>query len=126
MQFDNIINARINNESDKPKLKKNQFKVSEGLQKYLRQYGREISLPIAYRDLLNHRYATSLKNKKGKLTHWETANYDLKVLANGLSEHHCMSNLKEAFVLFTQTHLPREMEYIEQTSFVEIYGLNIT
>jgi hypothetical protein len=78
MQFDNIINARINNESDKPKLKKNQFKVSEGLQKYLRQYGREISLPIAYRDLLNHRYATSLKNKKGKLTHWETANYDLK------------------------------------------------
>ena len=67
MQFDNIINARINNESDKPKLKKNQFKVSEGLQKYLRQYGREISLPIAYRDLLNHRYATSLKNKKAFL-----------------------------------------------------------
>jgi hypothetical protein len=78
MQFDNIINARINNESDKPLMKKDQFAVSEGLQKYLRQYGRNISLPITYRDLLNHRHSTSLRNKKGKLTHWETANYDLK------------------------------------------------
>ena len=43
-------------------------------------------------------------------SHANAANYDLKVLAKGLSEHHCMSNLKEAFVLFTQTHLPREME----------------
>ncbi|HMK04812.1 MAG TPA: hypothetical protein VK489_11495 [Ferruginibacter sp.] len=78
MQFDKIINAKINNESDKPLMKKDLFPVSEGLQKYLHQYGRNISLPIAYKDLLNYRHTTALRNKKGKLTHWETAVYDLK------------------------------------------------
>ena len=78
MQFDKIINARINNESDKPLMKKDLFPVSDGLQKYLHQYGRDIKLPIAYNDLLNYRHTTALRNKKGKLTHWETAVYDLK------------------------------------------------
>jgi hypothetical protein len=35
-------------------------------------------LPVMYKDLLNYRYSTSLKDKHGKLTHWETAVYDLK------------------------------------------------
>ncbi len=78
MQFDKIINARINNESDKPMMRKELFAVSEGLQKYLNQYGRDIKLPIAYKDLLNYRHTMALRNKKGKLTHWETAVYDLK------------------------------------------------
>jgi len=78
MQFDKIINARLSKEADKPIMKKDIFPVSERLQHYLHQYGRDISLPIAYKDLLNYRYSTALRNKKGKLTHWETAVYDLK------------------------------------------------
>lgn len=78
MQFDKIINAKLSKEADKPIMKKDIFPVSERLQHYLHQYGRDISLPIAYKDLLNYRYSTALRNKKGKLTHWETAVYDLK------------------------------------------------
>ena len=78
MQFDKIINAKVSQEGDKPLMKKDLFPVSDKLQQYLRLYGRDISLPITYKDLLNYRYSTGLRNKKGKLTHWETAVYDLK------------------------------------------------
>ncbi|MBL7701443.1 MAG: hypothetical protein JNM14_04295 [Ferruginibacter sp.] len=78
MQFSEIINAKVKNESDRPLMKKDLFPVSDRLQKYLYQYGRDIKLPVAYKDLLNYRHTTALRNKKGKLTHWETAIYDLK------------------------------------------------
>lgn len=78
MQFNEIINAKIKNDSDRPLMKKDLFPVSERLQKYLSQYGRDIKLPVEYKDLLNYRHTTALRNKKGKLTHWETAIYDLK------------------------------------------------
>jgi len=78
MQFNEIINAKLSQETDRPLMKKDFFPVSEGLQGYLRNYGRDIKLPIVYKDLLNYRYATSLKDKKGKFTHWENAVYDLK------------------------------------------------
>lgn len=78
MQFNEIINAKVSEEVDRPLMKKDTYPVSEGLQKYLHHYGRDIKLPIAYKDLLNYRYATSIKDKKGKFTHWETAVYDLK------------------------------------------------
>ena len=78
MQFNEIINAKIKNDSDRPLMKKDLFPVSERLQKYLHQYGRDIKLPVEYKDLLNYRHTTALRNKKGKLTHWETAIYDLK------------------------------------------------
>ena len=78
MQFNEIINAKLSQETDRPQMTKEFFPVSEGLQKYLSNYGRDIKLPIAYKDLLNYRYAVSLKDKKGKFTHWENAVYDLK------------------------------------------------
>jgi hypothetical protein len=78
MQFNEIINAKIKNDSDRPLMKKDLFPVSERLQKYLQHYGRDIKLPVEYKDLLNYRHTTSLRNKKGKITHWETAIYDLK------------------------------------------------
>lgn len=78
MQFDKIINAKLSKEADKPLMKKDIFPVSDRLQRYLHTYGRDIELPISYRDLLNYRYTSALRNKKGKLTHWETAIYDLK------------------------------------------------
>jgi hypothetical protein len=81
MQFKDIVNARVSNETDRPMMKKEAFPVSPGLQTYLRNHGRDIKLPIVYRDLLNYRYANSLRDKNGKLTHWETAVYDLKEMA---------------------------------------------
>ncbi|MBC7422651.1 MAG: hypothetical protein H7334_04255 [Ferruginibacter sp.] len=78
MHFEDIINAKLSKETDRPMMKKDAFPVSEGLQAYLKNHGRDIKLPMAYNDLLNYRYATSLRDKKGKLTHWETAVYDLK------------------------------------------------
>ena len=77
MQFSSIINAKIKNETDRPQMRKDLFPVSERLQKYLQKYGRDIKLPVSYRDLLNYRHTVSLRNKQGKLTHWETAIYDL-------------------------------------------------
>jgi hypothetical protein len=78
MQFNEIINAKLSLETDRPLMKKDLFPVSEGLQHYLHNYGRDIKLPMVYKDLLNYRYATSLKDKHGKFTHWENAVYDLK------------------------------------------------
>jgi len=89
MQFNEIINAKLSQETDRPLMKKDFFSVSEGLNGYLRHYGRDIKLPIVYKDLLNYRYATSLKNKQGKFTHWENAVYDFKemeFLKEGLIE----------------------------------------
>jgi hypothetical protein len=76
MQFGDIINAKVSKEVDRPMMKKELFPVSEGLRKYLRKYDRDIALPIVYKDLLNYRYTTALKDKNGKSTHWETAAYD--------------------------------------------------
>lgn len=78
MQFNQIVNARLSKETDRPLMKKDIFPLSVGLRKYLTAYGRDINLPVMYKDLLNYRYATSLKDKNGKFTHWETAVYDLK------------------------------------------------
>lgn len=78
MPFVDIINAKLSQETDRPLMKKDLFPVSEGLQRYLSNYGRDIKLPVMYKDLLNYRYATSRKDKHGKFTHWETAVYDLK------------------------------------------------
>lgn len=78
MQFDEIINAKIKNEQDRPQMRKDIFPVSPRLEKYLQEYGRTLKLPFTYRDLLNYRYSTPVINKQGKATHWETAVYDLK------------------------------------------------
>lgn len=78
MQFSDIINAKLSQEADRPLMKKDIFPVSEGLKKYLQKNNRDTALPINYRDLLNYRYSDAIRDKNGKLTHWETAVYDLK------------------------------------------------
>ncbi len=93
MQFNDIINAKVSQETDRPLMKKDSFAVSDGLRKYLHHYGRDIKLPVNYKELLNYRYATSLKDKKGKFTHWENAVYDLKemeLLKEGLINTYAM------------------------------------
>ncbi len=78
MEFEDIINAKLSKEVDRPMMKKDAFPVSEALAGYLHRNDRDINLPIVYKDLLNYRYATSSKDKHGKITHWENAVYDLK------------------------------------------------
>src|SRR3982751_3618976 len=63
-------------EADKPSRKKPMFPVSNGLRAYLRHNGREVKLPVAYRDLLNYTFSVPIRDKKGKDTLWEKTIYD--------------------------------------------------
>ncbi len=77
-QFSDIINASLSKEADRPIMKKELFVAGEPLRAYLEKNGRDVSLPINYRQLLQYRYSDALRDKNGKLTHWETAVYDLR------------------------------------------------
>ena len=67
------------NGSNKPSRKKPIFPVTEPLRNYLKQHGREVRLPVSYRDLLQHiTYSVPLKNQAGEDTLWETALYDMR------------------------------------------------
>lgn len=69
----------LGNEANKPSRKKPIFPVTEGLRGYLKQHGREVKLPVSYRDLLNHiTYSVPLKDKNQQDTLWETALYDMR------------------------------------------------
>ncbi len=63
---------------DKPSRKKPMFPVNEKLRAYLKIHGREVKLPVNYRDLLNYVYAVPVKDKNGKDTLWESVNYDMR------------------------------------------------
>jgi hypothetical protein len=63
---------------DKPSKKKPFFPVSRELKTYLKNYGREVNLPVTYNDLLNITYSIPLKDKEGKDTLWEKTLYDMK------------------------------------------------
>src|SRR6476620_7217247 len=60
----------------KPSRKKPIFPVNEQLLAYLKHHGREVKLPIAYRDLLRMTFSVPLYDKHGKETFWETVVYD--------------------------------------------------
>ncbi|MHA4810092.1 hypothetical protein ACX0G9_18405 [Flavitalea flava] len=66
-------------ESNKPSRKKPIFPVSESLRQYLKHHGREVKLPVSYKDLLQHiTYSVPLKDKHQQDTLWETALYDMR------------------------------------------------
>ncbi|HUR12541.1 MAG TPA: hypothetical protein VM012_14295 [Flavitalea sp.] len=67
-----------NNEPIQPTRKKPIFPVVELLRNYLKHHGREIKLPVTYRDLLRITYSVPLLDKAGKDTLWETVVYDMK------------------------------------------------
>ncbi|WP_431214882.1 hypothetical protein ACQ86N_09100 [Puia sp. P3] len=55
------------------------FPVTEPLRNYLKTHGREVKLPVSYRDLLQHiTYSVPLKDKHDRDTLWETALYDMR------------------------------------------------
>lgn len=63
---------------NKPSRKKPMFPVRESLRTYLKQHGRDTSLPITYQDLLQFTYSVPLKDKNGKDTLWEKPLYDMR------------------------------------------------
>ncbi len=63
-------------ETNKPSRKKPIFPVGIELRGYLKRYGREAKLPIAYHDLLRFANAIPIVDKDGKDTLWETLAYD--------------------------------------------------
>ncbi|HEY4109023.1 hypothetical protein [Puia sp.] len=65
--------------SNKPSRKKPIFPVTDNLRNYLKQHGREVKLPVSYRDLLLHiTYSVPLRDKNQQDTLWETALYDMR------------------------------------------------
>lgn len=70
-------NQRVSRE-DKPSRRKPLFPVNEELRSYLKHHGREVKLPVAYKDLLRFTYSVPLKDKEGNKTLWETVLYDMR------------------------------------------------
>jgi hypothetical protein len=62
----------------KPSRKKPMFPVIAPLRSYLKNHGREVTLPVQYKDLLRFTFSVPLKDKKGKDTLWEKVVYDMK------------------------------------------------
>jgi hypothetical protein len=65
-------------EADKPSRKKPIFPVNAALRQYLTKYGREVKLPVSYKDLQRFTYSTPLKDRSGKETAWEKVMYDMR------------------------------------------------
>ena len=54
------------------------YPVNKYLFHYLNLHGREVKLPVSYKDLLRFTYSVPLKDKNGKDTLWEKTSYDKK------------------------------------------------
>lgn len=52
------------------------FPVNDRLRGFLKHNGREVRLPVAYRDLQHFTYSIPVLNKEGKPTMWESVVYD--------------------------------------------------
>src|SRR3546814_14960214 len=63
-------------ENLKTSRKKPFYKVSQGLRKYLRHYGREVAVPVSYNDLLHFAGSIPLYDNSGNDLLWETVYYD--------------------------------------------------
>src|SRR3984893_5002100 len=78
MDFTEYSNASQSDEPNKPSRKKPILPVDDALRNYLKHQGREVKLPVSYRDLLRFTYSVPLKDKNDKDTLWETVVYDMK------------------------------------------------
>lgn len=76
MSFNQHVDSFNPLEPAKPSRKKTMFPVSDKLRSYLKLHGREVKLPVSYKDLLRFTYSIPLKDKHDVDTHWETVLYD--------------------------------------------------
>ncbi len=65
-------------ESNKPSRKKPIFPVNDTLREYLKKHGRELKLPVSYKDLVLITYSIPLRDKQGNDTLWESVSYDMR------------------------------------------------
>src|SRR5580692_2890166 len=66
-------------EANKPSRKKPIFPVNDALRNYLKNHGREVKLPVSYRDLNEYiTYSIPLKDKNQQDTLWESVGYDMR------------------------------------------------
>lgn len=86
--------------------KKIPYPIDEGLRKYLRQYRRELSLPILYKDLLRYQNGITLFDKNGQDTLWISLMYAQSDWAQiNQSLKHIYAILKAAGNLSVMEHL---------------------
>jgi hypothetical protein len=78
MSFIEEQKASKPDESNKPSRKKIIYPVYDGLRGYLKKHGREVKLPVSYRDLIHFMSSVPLLDKNGKNTLWDTVVYDMK------------------------------------------------
>jgi hypothetical protein len=64
--------------NNKPSRKKDIYPVNDDLRNYLKAHGREVKLPVTYKDLLRITYSVPLIDKTGKDTLWEKVTYDMR------------------------------------------------
>lgn len=76
MSFAADTNQMEGKNGDKPSRKKPMFPVIAPLRSYLKYHGREVKLPVSYKDLLNYTFSVPIKDKNGKDTLWEKTIYD--------------------------------------------------
>jgi hypothetical protein len=76
MSFAENKNNLETKEDDKPSRKKPMYPVNNALRQYLKLHGREVKLPVTYKNLLNYTWSTPIKDKNGKDTLWEKLSYD--------------------------------------------------
>lgn len=63
---------------NQPSRKKPMFPVIPRLRAYLKEHGREVKLPIEYKDLLNFTWSTPVLDRLGRNTYWESVSYDMR------------------------------------------------
>ncbi len=76
MNFEEQLTSDHKESNNKPSRKKPMFPVSPALRSYLRHHGREVKLPVLYKDLLHFTFSTPILDKNGNDTLWEKAIYD--------------------------------------------------
>src|SRR5579872_2096279 len=66
-------------EQNKPSRKKPIFPVTDALRNYLKNHGREVRIPVSYRDLQQYiTYSVPLQDKNQQDTLWESVLYDMR------------------------------------------------
>jgi hypothetical protein len=76
MSFAEPTKEQEGENNNRPSRKKPMFPVNADLRSYLKHHGREVKLPVLYKDLLNYTFSVPIKDKNGNDTLWEKTIYD--------------------------------------------------
>jgi hypothetical protein len=78
MSFTSLSEEAKNAFDDAPSRKKQFYPINHLLRGYLKDHGREVTLPVGYNDLYRITYSVPLLDKNGKDTMWEKVVYDMR------------------------------------------------